>query len=101
MTTTTLTQGDVSLLLESLDAMQHRTNVNNLWTAVFGAMAERSQHPEPDSKAAIAIYEQKLTLAKAASAKQTDEIILLRAKLVLLRRQLDSSDAEKIFSDER
>lgn len=78
----TLTNRDIDLLLQSLDALESSQAKTNTLTTLMGAMLQRS---EQERDAFLRKREQEEASEKLLLARRNEELILLKARLIQMR----------------
>lgn len=96
MTNTSLNQADIDTLLEACDALQAKAASGFMMKSMLSVMLSRD---EEQAKQRLREEDERFKREELARRRQTDDIYLLRAKLIQMRRDLDSSDAERVLED--
>lgn len=91
---TGLNQEDITDLLKALDALDAKPADDSMVTMLLGTILSSSKEQAAERlKKHEAEREAKAHIVRAAKEKN----VLLRAKLILLRRDLDGVDADRVF----
>lgn len=93
-----LTYDDFETLMEALDALDTRANSEGFTQSLLGAMLA----PSKDAAEKYVLEKDQQRKAKEHLQRSLKEkTAILRAKLILARRQLDSQEADRALNDAR
>jgi hypothetical protein len=85
-----LTNNDIKMLLAGLDALQEKSGRDGLISVMFSA----AMSPGDDKEAFMEEAKKTLTEAQEEADALEDNIILLKAKLIAMRQELDAAEAK-------
>ena len=89
------TSEEISLLIKAIDSIEKARSLGRSFGTVLGGMFQK----EENINSFIEKEEKKEELEKMKFAKETEDCIMLKAKLINMHRQLDAYAANRILND--
>ena len=92
-----LTSEEINLLIKAIDSIEKARKADRAFGTVVGGLFSK----EKDLNSFIEKEKKREELENMNFAKETEDCIMLKAKLISMRRQLDSDAANRILNDAR